>query len=70
MTPSAPAEYPLSAALRHEGHRRRFRRGQALFTEGDIAAFEADPLKFTIQARLVDRFGDNGMHFPVTYFHR
>ena len=37
MTPSAPAEHPLSAALRHDGHRRRFRRGQALFTEGDIA---------------------------------
>ncbi len=35
MTPAA--DNPLSAALRRDGHVRRFRRGQALFTEGDVA---------------------------------
>jgi CRP/FNR family transcriptional regulator, cyclic AMP receptor protein len=34
---SLPAENMLSAALRREGHVRHFRRGQALFTEGDLA---------------------------------
>jgi CRP/FNR family cyclic AMP-dependent transcriptional regulator len=37
VTPPAPTPSPLSAALRRDGHVRRFRRGQALFTEGDIA---------------------------------
>ncbi len=37
MTPPAPADHALSTALRRAGHIRRFRRGQALFTEGDIA---------------------------------
>jgi CRP/FNR family transcriptional regulator, cyclic AMP receptor protein len=27
----------LSPTIRHEGHLRRFQRGQALFTEGDLA---------------------------------
>jgi FkbH-like protein len=31
------------------------------YNEAEIAAFQADPLKFTVQARLTDRFGDNGM---------
>ena len=31
------------------------------YSEADIAAFEADPAKHTMQIRLVDRFGDNGM---------
>ncbi|MFO6446935.1 HAD-IIIC family phosphatase [Erythrobacter sp. NE805] len=31
------------------------------YSEADIAAFEADPGKFTLQVRLTDRFGDNGM---------
>ena len=31
------------------------------YTEDDIANFEADPAKFTMQVRLEDRFGDNGM---------
>jgi CRP-like cAMP-binding protein len=35
VTPAA--DNPLSAALRRDGHVRRFRRGQALFTEGDVA---------------------------------
>ena len=30
-------ENALSGALRRDGHVRRFRRGQALFTEGDVA---------------------------------
>ena len=37
MTTPERTEDALSAALRREGHVRRFRRGQALFTEGDIA---------------------------------
>lgn len=37
MTTRTPAENALSAALRRDGHVRRFRRGQALFTEGDVA---------------------------------
>jgi len=31
------------------------------YTEGDVAAFEADPNCFTLQVRLLDTFGDNGM---------
>jgi predicted enzyme involved in methoxymalonyl-ACP biosynthesis len=31
------------------------------YTEADVAAIEADPNCFTLQIRLVDRFGDNGM---------
>jgi CRP/FNR family transcriptional regulator, cyclic AMP receptor protein len=37
VTPPASVDHPLSAALRRAGHPRRFRRGQALFTEGDVA---------------------------------
>jgi CRP/FNR family cyclic AMP-dependent transcriptional regulator len=37
VTAPIPAEDPLSAALRGDGRVRRFRRGQALFTEGDVA---------------------------------
>ena len=37
MSAPVPAESVLSATLRREGHPRRFRRGQALFTEGDLA---------------------------------
>ena len=31
------------------------------YTEAQVAALEADPAKLTVQARLTDRFGDNGM---------
>jgi FkbH-like protein len=31
------------------------------YNEAEVAAFQADPQKFTVQARLADRFGDNGM---------
>ena len=31
------------------------------YSEADVAAAEADPDVFTLQVRLVDRFGDNGM---------
>ncbi|MDF0490911.1 HAD-IIIC family phosphatase [Sphingomonas sp. H39-1-10] len=31
------------------------------YTEADIAAIAADPTRFTMQVRLADRFGDNGM---------
>lgn len=31
------------------------------YTEGDVEAFENDPAVFTLQIRLKDRFGDNGM---------
>jgi FkbH-like protein len=31
------------------------------YTELDVAAVEVDPACFTLQVRLVDRFGDNGM---------
>lgn len=31
------------------------------YTEGDVEAFENDPAIFTLQVRLKDRFGDNGM---------
>ncbi|MGL4541399.1 MAG: HAD-IIIC family phosphatase, partial [Polymorphobacter sp.] len=31
------------------------------YTEAEIAAIEADASKFTLQVRLADRFGDNGM---------
>ena len=31
------------------------------YNEAEIGAFQADPTKFTVQARLADRFGDNGM---------
>jgi len=31
------------------------------YTEGDVAELEADPSAFTLQVRLVDAFGDNGM---------
>jgi FkbH-like protein len=31
------------------------------YTEADIGAFQNDPAVFTLQVRLTDRFGDNGM---------
>ena len=31
------------------------------YDESDVAAFEADPSAFTLQVRLLDTFGDNGM---------
>lgn len=31
------------------------------YTEAELAVLEADPAIFTLQVRLVDRFGDNGM---------
>ncbi|MBV8971434.1 MAG: HAD family hydrolase, partial [Sphingomonadaceae bacterium] len=31
------------------------------YTEAEVAAMEADPAKITMQIRLADRFGDNGM---------
>lgn len=37
MSTTAPADRALSSALRREGQTRRFRRGQALFIEGDLA---------------------------------
>jgi FkbH-like protein len=37
------------------------------YTEADVAAIQADPDKFTMQVRLVDRFGDNGMISVVIF---
>ena len=37
------------------------------YTEADVAAIQADPGKFTMQVRLVDRFGDNGMISVVIF---
>lgn len=37
------------------------------YTEADVAAIQADPNKFTMQVRLVDRFGDNGMISVVIF---
>ncbi|HQS68469.1 MAG: hypothetical protein B7Y36_17780 [Novosphingobium sp. 28-62-57] len=37
------------------------------YTEADVAAIQADPAKFTMQVRLVDRFGDNGMISVVIF---
>jgi FkbH-like protein len=37
------------------------------YNEAEVAAFQADPLKFTVQARLADRFGDNGMISVVIF---
>jgi FkbH-like protein len=37
------------------------------YTEGEVAQFQADPGKFTMQVRLVDRFGDNGMISVVIF---
>jgi FkbH-like protein len=31
------------------------------YSEADVAALEADPAMFTLQVRLADKFGDNGM---------
>jgi len=31
------------------------------YTEAEVAQFEADPARFTLQIRLADKFGDNGM---------
>ena len=37
------------------------------YTEGEVATIESDPGKFTMQVRLVDRFGDNGMISVVVF---
>lgn len=37
------------------------------YTEGDVAAMEDDPARFTMQVRLTDRFGDNGMISVVIF---
>ena len=37
------------------------------YTEAEVAQFEADPHMFTLQVRLTDRFGDNGMISVVIF---
>jgi FkbH-like protein len=37
------------------------------YTEAEVAAMEADPDLFTLQVRLTDRFGDNGMISVVIF---
>ena len=37
------------------------------YTEGEVARMQADPSTFTMQVRLVDRFGDNGMISVVVF---
>lgn len=37
------------------------------YTEAEVEALDADPTKFTMQVRLVDRFGDNGMISVVVF---
>lgn len=37
------------------------------YTEGDVAVLESDPDKFTLQVRLADKFGDNGMISVVIF---
>ncbi len=36
-------------------------------SEAEVAAMQADPRKFTLQIRLVDKFGDNGMISVVVF---
>jgi FkbH-like protein len=37
------------------------------YSEADVAALAADPTRFTMQVRLADRFGDNGMISVVVF---
>lgn len=37
------------------------------YTEREVEAFEGDPLKYCLQIRLADRFGDNGMISVVIF---
>jgi len=37
------------------------------YSESEVEAFENDPLKFCLQVRLADRFGDNGMISVVIF---
>jgi FkbH-like protein len=37
------------------------------YTEREVESFEGDPLKFCLQIRLADRFGDNGMISVVVF---
>jgi FkbH-like protein len=37
------------------------------YSENEVEAFENDPLKFCLQVRLTDRFGDNGMISVVIF---
>jgi FkbH-like protein len=37
------------------------------YSESEVEAFENDPLKFCLQVRLTDRFGDNGMISVVIF---
>jgi FkbH-like protein len=37
------------------------------YSESEVQAFESDPLKFCLQVRLADRFGDNGMISVVIF---
>lgn len=37
------------------------------YGEDDIQAFEADPAKYTLQVRLADKFGDNGMISVIVF---
>jgi FkbH-like protein len=37
------------------------------YTEAEIAAIEADPRRYTLQVRLTDRFGDNGMISVIVF---
>jgi FkbH-like protein len=37
------------------------------YTEGEVAAMEGEPDKFTMQVRLADKFGDNGMISVIVF---
>jgi FkbH-like protein len=37
------------------------------YTESEVAAMESDPNKFTMQVRLADKFGDNGMISVIVF---
>jgi len=37
------------------------------YTEDQVAALQADPAKFTLQIRLADKFGDNGMVSVIVF---
>jgi FkbH-like protein len=37
------------------------------YTESEVAAMESDPDKFTMQVRLADKFGDNGMISVIVF---
>ena len=65
IRPFDPVGRPRIAQLINKSN--QFNLTTRRYTEGEVAAMESDPDKFTMQVRLSDKFGDNGMISVIVF---